>query len=105
MDEAGRLYQEAVLNSQNGKFESAITKLEAAIQLNPNFPDALEVLGILYARVDRLDDAIKVMKQLTYVSPNHIMAHTNLSRFYVQKGMILEAEQEQAEGRRLSWKA
>src|SRR3989338_7081510 len=45
------------------------------------------------------------MKRLAKVSPNHVMAHVNLSRFYVQKGMILEAEQEQGEARRLSWKS
>ena len=44
-------------------------------------------------------------KRLAQGDPDHIMAHANLSRFYVQKGMILEAEQEQAEARRLSWKA
>ena len=104
-DQASRLYHEAISLSQNGNFEPAIARLEEAIQLNPNFPDALEVLGIYYSRVNRLDEAIETMKRLAHVSPNHIMAHTNLSRFYVQKGMILEAEQEQAEARRLSWKA
>ncbi len=105
MDEANRLYQEAVVLSQNKNFEPSIAKLEEALQLNPNFPDALEVLGLLYSKANRLDDAIEMMKRLARVSPNHVMAHTNLSRFYVLKGMILEAEQEQAEARRLSWKA
>lgn len=31
------------------------------------------------------------------------MARTNLSRFYLQKGMIAEAEHEQGEARKLSW--
>lgn len=105
MNEAGRLYQEAISLSQNGNFQSAITKLEESIRLNPKSPDALEVLGVLYSKANRLEDAIDMMKRLCQVSPNHIMAHANLSRFYVQKGMILEAEQEQAEARRLSWKA
>lgn len=105
MDETARLYQEAISFSQSGNFEPAISKLEAVLRLDPNFSDALEVLGILYSKVNRLDDAVEVTKRLAHVSPNHIMAHTNLSRFYVQKGMILEAEQEQAEARRLTWKA
>lgn len=99
------LYQEAIKLSQAGKLEQAIIKLEDAVRLNPKFPDALEILGILYAKLDRLDEAIEVTKRLSHAFPNHLMAHTNLSRFYVQKGMILEAEQEQAEARRLSWKA
>ncbi len=105
MDQANRLYQEAVSLSQTGKPEPAIAKLQEALHLNPEYPDALEVLGLLYFKLNRMDEAIETMKRLAKVSPNHVMAHTNLSRFYVQKGMILEAEQEQAEARRLSWKA
>jgi len=104
-NKSNRLYQEAITLFRDGNLDPAIIKLEEAIHLNPQFPDALEALGVLYSKANRLDDAIEAMKRLAKVVPNHIMAHTNLSRFYVQKGMILEAEQEQAEARRLSWKA
>ena len=105
MEEAKRLYQESLALFQSGDLNQAIAKLEESVALNPQFSDALETLGVLYSKVDQLDEAIEVMKRLAKVAPNHIMVHTNLSRFYVQKGMILEAEQEQAEARRLSWKA
>ena len=39
------------------------------------------------------------------VNPNAVMAHTNLSRCYAAQGLIAEAEREQAEARRLTWKA
>jgi tetratricopeptide (TPR) repeat protein len=99
------LYQESLELYHSGKLSQAIAKLEKSIALDPKFLDGLEMLGVLYAKVDHLDDAIEMMKRLAKISPNHTMAHANLSRFYVQKGMILEAEQEQAEARRLSWKA
>ena len=105
MDEAERLYHESLSLFKSGQFQSAIAALEQSLTLNPGFLDALEALGVLYARFDRLDDAIRSMEQLKKLAPNHIMARTNLSRFYAQKGMILEAEQEQAEARRLIWKA
>ena len=105
MEEAEHLYQESLSLFRSGDLKQAITKLEEATRFAPSFGDALEALGVLYEKVDRLDDAIEIMKRLTRVSPNHIMARTNLSRFYAQKGMILEAEKEQAEARRLSWKA
>ncbi|MBI4372346.1 MAG: tetratricopeptide repeat protein [Candidatus Omnitrophica bacterium] len=104
MEEAERLYQEALALFRSGNLQQAIVRLEELLAADPEFPDALETLGVLYSKVERLDDAIQMMKRLTKLNPNHIMAHTNLSRFYVQKGMILEAEQEQAEARRLSWK-
>src|SRR3989338_6302913 len=103
--EQERFYQESLELYRSGNLNQAIAKLEELIALDPAFSDGLETLGVLYAKADRLDDAIEMMKRLAKVSPNHIMAHANLSRFYVQKGMILEAEQEQAEARLLSWKA
>ena len=105
MQEAERLYQEALALFRSGDLTQATQKLEEATKLDPAHVDALEVLGVLYSKVDRLDDAIETMKRLARVAPNHVMAHANLSRFYVAKGMILEAEQAQAEARRLSWKA
>lgn len=105
MDAVRRLHEQSLASFRAGNLIAAIAKLEQALSLNPKDPDVLEALGVCYSKVDRLDDAIGMMKRLAKVSPNHIMAHTNLSRFYVQKGMILEAEQEQAEARRLSWKA
>ncbi len=105
MEEAERLYQESLTLFRSGHLDQAIAKLEQSLTLDSKYPDALETLGVLYAKVEQLDKAIELMKRLTKVAPNHIMARTNLSRFYVQKGMILEAEQEQAEARRLSWKA
>lgn len=105
MEDAEHFYQESLVLFRSGHLNQAIEQLEKTLVLNPKFLDALETLGVLYSKVDRLDEAIDTMKQLSRIAPNHIMAHANLSRFYVQKGMILEAEQEQAEARRLSWKA
>ena len=105
METAQDFYDQSLSSFRSGDLTQAIAKAKQALALNPEFPDVLEALGIFYSKADRLDEAIETMKRLTQISPNHIMAHTNLSRFYVQKGMILEAEQEQAEARRLSWKA
>src|SRR3989338_10974754 len=105
MESSEALYQAALSHFRSGDVQQAVAQLEKLLSQDSQHPDALEAVGIFYAKLDRLDDAIQTMKRLTKVSPNHIMAHTNLSRFYAQKGMILEAEQEQAEARRLSWKA
>ncbi|MBI1978158.1 MAG: tetratricopeptide repeat protein [Candidatus Omnitrophica bacterium] len=105
MSDAKHLYDEALALFRSGNLTQAISQLEEVVRKDPELEDVLETLGVLYAKADRLDEAIETMKHLLRFSPNHIMAHTNLSRFYVQKGMILEAEKEQAEARRLSWKA
>jgi len=105
MDEAEHLYQESLELFRSGHLDQAVQRLEQAVRLNPQNPDLLEALGVLYEKLGRLDQAIETMKRLVQLFPQHIMAHTNLSRFYVQKGMILEAEQEQGEARRLAWRA
>jgi len=105
MNQADSLYASALDEYQKKQIPAAIQLLEQAIQLDSNHQDALEMLGVLYAQNNRLAEAVCVMKRLVEVNPSHIMAHTNLSRFYVEQGMILEAEQEQAEARLLSWKA
>lgn len=105
MTSARQVYQEALKLFREKRLPQAVAKLEAAIQQDSSFSDAYEALGVLYAQQGRLDEAIHVTKKLAAMDPDNIMAHTNLSRFYQQKGWIDEAEVEQAESRRLSWKA
>lgn len=105
MERARKLYDQALRAFKEERASEAISLLEEAIQLEKNFPDAYEALGILYSRHGRIEEAIQLMQTLAKLEPDNIMAHTNLSRFYVAKGLIEEAEREQNEARRLSWKA
>ncbi len=75
---------------------SAIPLLEEALLFDPAFEDAYEVLGVILHRHGRTDHAIRIMRQLAARNPDCLMAHTNLSVFYVAKGMIPEAEEEKA---------
>ena len=103
-DLAQDLYEQALQDFKEGNISKAIGGLEEAVRLKPSFPDAYEALGLLYFREKRLEEAIVLLRELINREPENRMAHTNLSRFYVAKGMIEEAELEQAEARRLSWK-
>lgn len=97
------LYQEALKFFKEQKLPEAIQKLEALLQHDPAFEDAYEALAIFYSKVNRLDQAVETAKKWIRLNPQSKMAHTNLSRFYVAKGMIAEAEHEQGEARRLGW--
>ena len=98
-----KLYQEALALFKDQKLLEAIQKIETILKNDPAFEDAYEALAIFYSKTNRLDDAIETAKKWIRLNPQSKMAHTNLSRFYVQKGMIAEAEHEQGEARRLSW--
>ncbi len=78
------------------KHGAAIPLLEEAILLDPAYEDAYEALGVILNRHQRVDEAIGYMRRLALLNPECIMAHTNLSVFYVAKGMIKEAEEEKA---------
>ncbi len=71
-------------------------KLIKALYLYPQNEDAMEALAVISEKNNKLDLAIKVIKDLIELNPNSIMAHTNLSIFYMQKGLIDKAEEEKA---------
>lgn len=99
-EHAQNLYTEALDMFQadlDDSDESAIPLLKEAILLSPEYEDAYEVLGVILNRHHRVDEAIYYMKHLKALNPNSVMAHTNLSVFYLAKGMIEEAEVEKAQ--------
>ena len=103
--EASTLYREALRDFRRGNLEEACEKLGRVLTLDPNYEDAYEALSVILYNQKRYDDAMTLIKKWFVVNPNSIMSHTNMSRCYLAKGMILEAEHEQAEARRLTWKA
>ncbi len=84
---------------------TAITLLEETLLLAPEFEDAYETLGVILHRHGRTDEAIGVMQRLADLNPACVMAHSNLSVFYVAKGMITEAESEKAMAGQLEMKS
>ena len=64
----------------------------------------LHALAMTYSHQEKLDDAIEIGKKLIEVAPDDELAHTSLSIFYQQKGMIAEAEHIAAQARTLGWK-
>lgn len=97
---ARTLYEEALTRFEKDpkdEDDSAVALLREAVLLDPLFEDAYEVLGVILHRHHRVDEAIYYMKILADLNPDCQMAHTNLSVFYVSKGMISEAEEEKAQ--------
>jgi folate-binding protein YgfZ len=98
-ERAQALYDEALGHFEDDLLDqddTAIAMLKEAVLLNTVFEDAYESLGVILHRHGRTDEAIHYMKALEGLNPDSVMAHTNLSVFYVAKGMIDEAEEEKA---------
>jgi len=106
-DRARTLYDKALERFQkdlDDRDHSPLELLEEAVLLDPGFEDAYETLGVILNRQGRVDEAIETMQRLVRLNPDCVMAHTNLSVFYVSKGMVREAEQEKAHAAMLQFK-
>ena len=87
-----------------GNYDNAVKSFSSALQIDPKFDLALNAIAEAYNKKGDLDQAIFYARRLVDVNPGDPLAHTALSRFYVQKGMIKEAEEEMAISNQLSIK-
>lgn len=99
------LYHEAMQDYRENKIESAVQKLKTVLISHPSFEDVYEALAVIFHQQKKFDESIEIIRTWIKLNPESIMAQTNLSRCFVSKGMIMEAETAQAEARRLTWKA
>lgn len=90
------LFQEGLKLFSDGYDEQAIMTLEKAIQMEPTLIEAYEALGVILSRYERFTEAIALMNKVLELDPEHVLAHTNLSVFYMKLGNKEKAEEEKA---------
>src|SRR5271168_979190 len=95
---------EVTMSDQEDLCDEAMDLYKKALEIDPKFGDAAQGLALCYKAKGDLDTAIAVTNEYIKHEPEDILAFTNLSMFYQQKGMIKEAEAAGAEARRLDWK-
>ena len=98
------LFVKAVDAFGDEKLDESIAYYRQALDIDPNYQDALH--GLARAQFDSgdMDGAIETAKRLTEIDTEDILAHTSLSMFYQAKGLIEEAEREGNIARVLGWK-
>ena len=105
MTEARALYKEAFSHYVENRIEEAIAGYRRATEADPKLPIAWNGLAMALEKQGDLDGAIAAAERLIALEPDDVLAHTSFSRFYQRKGMIPEAEEEQARAARLQAKA
>ncbi len=76
-----------------GELESAITGYRKCLELDPNFFDGWQALGMVLMKTDQLKEAIGCALQAIALQPNDLLVWTALSQMYVANGQIPEAEE------------
>jgi tetratricopeptide (TPR) repeat protein len=98
------LFMKALKARRAGDTDGAVALLEGILAEHPEHADSLEVLGMLLSERGELDRAIELTTRVLQYKPDSIMAHANISRFYMLKGDKPTAEDWQAKARVLGWK-
>ncbi len=101
---ADMLFMKALAAHRKGDKDAARAQLEAILAQQPDHADSLEVLAMLLSERGELDRAIALTERVLAQRPDSIMAHANLSRFWMMKGDKTTAEDWQAKARVLGWK-
>ena len=87
-----------------GKLAEAIAEYVRALELNPQFSDALHGLAQAYHAKQDFDRTIETAQRILALDPEDILAWTTISRAYQRKGMVPEAEEAGNKARILGWK-
>src|SRR5437016_14026056 len=97
-------FEQAVNAFGDEKLDEAIEHYQKALQIDPNYQDALHGLGMALFNRGRVDEAIVTAKKLIELDQDDILAHTSLSMFYQAQGRIEEAEKQGNVALILGWK-
>jgi len=99
-----QLFDQAVDHVAEGNLEAAVATYREALDLDPNYADALEGLSMALADLERWEEAIAAARRVVELTPDDQLPYTNLSRIYQRAGDVPKAEEWAARGRMLDWK-
>ncbi|MBL8992856.1 MAG: hypothetical protein JNM63_05915, partial [Spirochaetia bacterium] len=96
-------YEAGMSLYHQGEWQAASKKFEESQKWLPA-PDTCEALALTLERLGKTDESILWNQRFAELDPNAVMARTNLSRLYMQKGMSERAEKEQAKATALGFR-
>ena len=85
-----------------GDLEAAIGKYRRCVEMDPDFFDGWQALGMALMKRGDLKAAIGAGLRAVTLQPNDLLAWTGLSQMYVSDGQIPEAEHAKGNARILS---
>lgn len=80
VNKAKNLHNEALEHAERGRAEAAIAALKTAIELDASFAAAWVVLGTIFAREGRVDEARQAWEKALAIDPRMEKAHQYLEK-------------------------
>jgi Flp pilus assembly protein TadD len=96
MSDARARAKQAFAHLANDRVDEAVAAYREAVVLDPCLAIAWNGLATALAQQGDLDGALEASRRLVELEPDDPLGHTNLSLFYMRKGMVPEAEAEKA---------
>ena len=87
-----------------GRHAEAMACFDRCLAIDPDYVDAMLGKAMVHLSRGEFEDAIQCGKRIVELTPDDILAHTNLSVFYQRAGRIAEAEAAAAKAKVLDWK-
>ena len=84
-------YKRAMEAVNNGQAEGAISNLQQAITLYPEYVRALNDLGVIYLKLDRLDEAAATFRRAIEINKRYFHPRLNLGLVLGKQGKYREA--------------
>ncbi len=88
---ARALYEKAARSMSRGKLDDAFNKVNAALAIFPNFPEALSLRGALEANAGKQNEAIADLRQAMQYDPNYALAYLTLASIYNSNAQFADA--------------
>jgi len=90
--ELAEIFDDANGHLAVGEMDEAIVGYRKCVELDPNFFDGWQALGLALMKTNQNKEAIGCGLQAVTLEPNDQLAWTALSQMYVQDEQIAEAE-------------
>ncbi|MGA8671676.1 MAG: tetratricopeptide repeat protein [Terracidiphilus sp.] len=91
-DRAGFLRLRALIKSDSGELDSALTDIKEALTLNSSDPSAMQLDGDILMKLGKTEDAIEVYKHILAIDPDNRFALTSLGYASRAAGRDQDAE-------------
>lgn len=84
-------YHLGIALMEKGDLIEAVKELHTAVQLRPDFSQALDKYGVVLFRLNRIQESVKQFKQAIEVDPTYVEPYLNLGLAYMKQGKKEEA--------------